>query len=213
MSAAARRTFLICCRCGIATIHKLLRSEESDYRYFDAGGHYGHEPATYNLFKCDGCMQISMYIRSAFHSPESEFGERIYPEVVAQDSGIPANVALAYREAERIRQNSNGAYAVMARKVLELIAKEQGVRGRNLAKAISSLADRGVIPPFLAEAATLIRIFGNAGAHSSDNPINALHVSLIEKFLAVLVEYVYVAPAALHELKIALDIDQNDANA
>jgi hypothetical protein len=152
-----------------------------------------------------------MYIWSAFHSPGSEFGERIYPEVIAVDSGMPAAVAAAYREAERIKQHSNGAYAVMARKVLELVAREHGVQERNLSKAISCLAARGVIPPFLAEAATLIRKFGNISAHSSDQSIDALHVALIEKFLTVLVEYLYVAPTALRELaKMALNIDEDD---
>lgn len=213
MADDERRTFLICCRCGLATIHLLLCSEESDYRYFDADGFYAHEPATYNVFRCDGCTQITMYIWSALHSPGSEFGERTYPEVVAQDPGIPCDIASAYRAAERVKRHSNDAYAIMARKVLELIARDQGVRVRSLSKAMSILAGTGVIPPLLAEAATLIRTFGNTAAHSSEPTLNALHVSLIEKFLHVLIEYVYVAPAALHEFKVLLDIDSNEAVA
>ena len=62
--------------------------------------------------------------------------------------------------------------------------------------------------PMLAEAATLIRTFGNAGAHSPNSEINGLHVEMIEKFLEALIQYVYIAPATLREFKFVLDIEQ-----
>jgi Domain of unknown function (DUF4145) len=152
-----------------------------------------------------------VYIWSHFHSPHSEFGEQTYPPSVAEESGIPHTVREAYREAERVKQHSNVAYAILARRVLEVIAKERGVSERNLSRAMSVLAIRGEIPPILSEAATLIRTFGNVSAHSSVEKINGMHVEMIEKFLEVLVQYLYVAPAALDGFKSLLDIEPDDS--
>ena len=209
MVKAKRQTFLVCVRCGGATVHTLLASEESDYRLCDVEGYFGHEPATYHLFRCDGCTCISLYIWSAFHSPHSEFGEREHPVRFADQAELPAAVRLAYREADRVKNHSNAAYAVLARKVLEVIAKERGISDRNLSRALSMLAEKGAIPPILAEAATLIRIFGNAGAHPGGEEINGWHVEMIDQFLELLVQYLYVAPAALHQFKCFLGINSN----
>jgi Domain of unknown function (DUF4145) len=207
MTEKARKTFLLCGRCGNASVHTLLCSEDSAFRYCDADGFFHHEPATYHIFSCNGCTGISVYIWSCFHSPHSEFGQRTYPPSVAEESEIPYIVRDAYREAERVKQHSNVAYAILARRVLEVIAKERGVAERNLSRAMAVLANRGEIPPILAEAATLIRIFGNVSAHSSVEKINGIHVEMIEKFLEVLVQYLYVAPAALEGFKFLLGIE------
>lgn len=75
------------------------------------------------------------------------------------------------------------------------------------------MAERGDIPPLLAEAATLIRTFGNAAAHDTASAITGTHTQMIEKFLAVLVEYLYVAPAALREFKFILALETDDPPA
>jgi hypothetical protein len=213
MTDTRRKALLVCARCSIATIHSLLCSEESDYQHCDADGYYASEPATYNIFRCDGCTQISMYVWSAFHSPHSEFGERTYPADAAEELGIPLAVRTDYRQAEQVRLHSNVAYAVLARRVLEVVAKDRGIAERNLARAMSLLAASGQIPPLLKEAATLIRTFGNSAAHASEDVINGLHVEVIEKFLAVLIEYLYVAPAALYEFRMLLGIDGDEPTA
>lgn len=169
-----------------------------------------HEPATYTTFRCDGCTQVSLYIWSALHSPDSEFGQQIFPYSLHNPQHLPAPVKAAYRQAQRVKSQSNVAYAVLARKVLEAIAIDRELRGHSLAKALPILLKRGELPPLLAEAAELIRTFGNAAAHEPVAVINGLHVELIEKFLALLVEYMYTAPSILQELKHHLDLETND---
>lgn len=210
MNEVRRKTFLLCSRCSLATVHTLQCSSESDFEHYDAEGYRMVEPATYNVFQCDGCTQVSMYIWSAFHSPESEFGEQAYPPLLKEIPGVPSAVQFAYHQAEHVKSHSNAAYVVLARKVLEVIAKNRGIAERNLAHAMSVMAARGDIPPLLAEAATLIRTFGNAAAHESGAAINGIHVQMIEKFLAVLIEYLYIAPAALREFKYILGIESDD---
>jgi hypothetical protein len=210
MSREDRKTFLICHRCDTGTVHTLLCSAESDVKHFDADGYALHEPATYSLFRCDGCTRISVYLRSAFHSPTSDFGELEYPRDFNDLPSAPPAVRTAYRQAERVRTHSNVAYAVLARKVLETIALDRGVEERNLSRSLTVLAARGEVPPLLAEAAHHIRAFGNAAAHESDAEITELHAQMIEWFLATLVEYVYSAPAALRQFKAMLDLESGE---
>lgn len=205
-----RKTLLVCSRCSSTTIHSLLCSEESEVQYLNGEGIYNYEPGTYSLLRCDGCRQISVYVWSPFHNPGSEFGEKTYPADMVLSSAVPKLVRTIYLQAEKIKQHSTIAYAILARKVLEEIIKERGIAERNLAQGMSILAKRGEIPPFLAEAATLIRIFGNTAAHASEEHIDGLHVLMIEKFLATLIEYLYEAPATLNEFKVLLEMEHND---
>jgi Domain of unknown function (DUF4145) len=209
MPATTRRTFLVCTRCTQATIHSLLNFEESDFKSCSADGFVSHEPATYHFFRCDGCTQISVYIWSALHSPYSEFGELIYPRRFIDGITLPDSVKVAYVEAEKIRPHSVTAYAVLSRKVLEVIANERGINERNLSRALEVLAATNQIPPVLAEAATLIRVFGNVGAHSGGGELNGLHAEMIGQFLELIVQYVYEAPAALHNFKCLLGLDDD----
>lgn len=211
MNSERRKTFLVCSRCGIATVHTLQCSAESDVESWDADGYRIHKPATYNVFQCEGCLQVSMYIWSAFHRPDSEFGEQIYPQLLQEIEGVPVAVLQAYLQATQTRSHSNTAYAVLARKVLEAIAKDREIKERNLAHAMSVMSTRGDIPPLLAEAVALIRTFGNTAAHEIGADINEIHAQMIQKFLAILIDYLYTAPAALLEFKLLLGIETADS--
>lgn len=210
MAKKRRKSFLACPYCNNSTAHTLLCSEYSDFRHYDSEGFLIHEPATFNLFRCNGCIMISMYIWSALHNPYTEFGKLIYPDNGVKECGVPDAVETAYIEADRIKWHSNAGYAVLARKVLEIIVKDRGITARNLANALTVLADRGEIPPLLVEAANLIRIFGNTGAHSSIEKISGTHVQMIEMFLETLIKHIYITPSELKIFKIMLDVDENN---
>jgi len=212
MSSASTQTFLVCSRCDIATIHTLLCITDSDYEYFDADGYKGIEPATYRVFRCDGCTRVSVYIWSAFHDPQSQFGEQDYPADSVDVPGAPTNVRIAYKQAAQVKSHSKVAYLVLARRVLDAIVKDRCPKERNLSRALKSLAAKDDIPPMLAEAANHIRLFGNMAAHESDRSFNEIHVQMIEKFLDVLVEYLYITPNAFHEFKALLDLESKKTN-
>lgn len=207
MSAALLQTFLVCRRCDVATVHTLLCATDSDLEHSDAEGYKHSEPATYRFFRCNGCTRVSVYIWSAFHSPQSEFGEQDYPCDFADVRGAPSAVRNAYQQAERVKLHSKVAYVILARKVLEAIIEDRCPAERNLSGALAILAARGEIPPLLAEAARHIRRFGNMAAHEAEVNFNEIHVQMIEKFLTALVDHLYTAPSALQEFKILLDLN------
>lgn len=58
------------------------------------------------------------------------------------------------------------AFAVLVRRVLDLVCEEQGAIGHTLAIRLRDLASKNVIPGPLADIANNARTFGNVGAHA-----------------------------------------------
>jgi Domain of unknown function (DUF4145) len=195
-----RQTFLVCDRSSAATAHTVLGSAESDVEYSDADGYRGADPATYTMFRCDGCTRVSLYILSSLHSPHSEFGECKYPQLPSF-SGLPAEVAQCYWQAQKLRPVSDSAYATAARRVLEAVVSDRRATGRNLDQGLRRLIEQEFFPPFLAEAINFIRIFGNEAAYETPRAGTALDAEMIERFLAATLDHVYWAPAALEQFK------------
>lgn len=203
------QTALVCNRCGAATRHNLLCEAESDYEYSDVDGLRNSEPAIYRVFRCCGCMQIAVYIWSHLHSPHTDFGECCFPRE-GVEGGLPQEVKAVYLAAKRVKYLSNAAHALMARRVLETVAKDRGITRRNLADALVQLVEREKIPPTLAEALTLIRLFGNASAHDNGVEINSLHTEMADKFLDVLLDHIYYLPGEIGMFKLLVGIDSGD---
>lgn len=209
MHESRENKFLTCDRCGGATIHSLLCVEESDVEYTDADGYSNVEPAVYRVFSCNGCRRISLYVWSHLHSPHTEVGEREYPTVKLQ-SGLPPSVQSAYMEAKGVKNGSDAAYAIMVRRVLEIVTLDRGIRCRNLALSLSELIKREQLPPALAEAVTLMRTFGNTAAHNKDQAINRLHTDMMERLLDALLEHIYMIPADIAMFKLLVGINDDE---
>jgi hypothetical protein len=203
--------FVVCDRCGTATIQSLLCLAESDIEYNDGDGCRNIEPATYRMFRCDGCMRISLYVWSNLHSPHTEIGERQYPRSEPRYC-LPPSVQAAYIEARNVKRQSASAYGIMVRRALEAVSRDRGINCRNLATSLAELIRREQIPPRLAEAITRMRTLGNAAAHNPGRPVNVLHVEMMERFLDALLEHIYLLPADVDFFKQMEDIDSDEDN-
>jgi len=164
------------------------------------------EPAYYTGFSCVSCTDLSIYLKSPFHNPTSEYGNLIFPERPEDYEGLPKAIAEAYWEAMRVKRVSRPAFALMGRRLLEEVARDQGCSATNLAAALGKLSESGRLPPLLAKASTMIRVFGNVAAHDSSMALNEHHVAMIDEFLRLIIEYVYVAPSSLHTFEHLLEI-------
>ena len=197
---------LRCCHCGNYTVHEQVFAHEFSYRYADAEGCSMSEPAYYTGFSCVSCTDLSIYLKSPFHNPTSEYGNLIFPERPEDYEGLPKAIAEAYWEAMRVKRVSRPAFALMGRRLLEEVARDQGCSATNLAAALGKLSESGRLPPLLAKASTMIRVFGNVAAHDSSMALNEHHVAMIDEFLRLIIEYVYVAPSSLHTFEHLLEI-------
>lgn len=94
------------------------------------------------------------------------------------------------------------AAILMARSVVEAIAKDKGITEGNLKKKIAALEEQKLVSPLVKEQADEIRYFGNDMAHGDfAQQIKAEDALEVLNFLDVLIDTVYQQPAKLLAMK------------
>ena len=83
---------------------------------------------------------------------------------------------------------------------MEAICDDRKARAAPLGKRLKELAERGEIPPVLAEMSDVLRTVGNSAAHALQ-PVTQPMTWAIDEFFRRVVEYVYVAPSQLAKFK------------
>jgi hypothetical protein len=116
---------------------------------------------------------------------------------------VPEHIAIAASEAHKCRSIGALMSAVlMARTVVEAVAKDKGVKKGSLFEKIDALGEKGVIKGFTVETAHVIRIFGNDMAHGDITlPIDREDADGVLAFMDELLNEVFQNPAKLAALK------------
>jgi hypothetical protein len=199
---------LKCHHCGNTSLQTVLLTQpylETFYAVDD--GTDDQFPFTYTVVRCETCRQLLVYSLNDSVGPErgeTPLGDLCYPRRTSLPDAVPERIRLIYAEAARVRDISPLAFVILARRLLEEVARDRDAASDDLAGSLSLLADRGDIPPVLAEATTLIRLVGNAGAHASDTRITAPRAWAVDDLLKAVIEYMYVAPAKIASFKKTL---------
>lgn len=121
-------------------------------------------------------------------------------------SFIPESIAEIYQEALKIKNLAPNAFVVQIRRALEAICLDQGIINKGtLHESLKKLTGLGRLPPLLSEVTNVIKMIGNAGAHVGKLPISYVHVSAIDDFFRVVLEYLYIAPSKLNKFKEEVD--------
>jgi hypothetical protein len=108
--------------------------------------------------------------------------------------GLPPEIERAYTAASAVKGIEAHAFAVLARRLLEMICLDKGAQGRSLFEQLKSLAQTGVIPQQLIDIAKRLRNFGNIGAHAAEVQLSENEVPVIDALCRAILEYVYGAP-------------------
>lgn len=173
---------------------------------------YG-ESFTARAYTCDSCGMLSFAVYGAnLELLPIHFEDRIsdcvwYPQRprVRQHVGVSVNIGEAASEAYRCHQF--GAYraaALMARSVVESIAKDQGITSGNLKAKIDQMVESRILPPFLGEAAHEIRFFGNEMAHGDFiEKVSEEECDDVLSFMETIIETVYEQPLRLRRVQEA----------
>ncbi len=93
----------------------------------------------YSVLKCPACSKNN--IICYWWDDESSFDDvdgdivynRIYPSEKNLPVGLPEKILNAYKAAEKIKTIDTNAYAVLLRRLLELICIDRDAQGENLA--------------------------------------------------------------------------------
>lgn len=203
----------ICGRCGTYT-------HMTTY----GGGHWtpdsvGSPTGWYDsAFKCDSCQRLNIGTTHNGQHPThpSDTGQtrnwwdqnqpdewspsfvkgQHYPDV-------PDHVARPASEAHKCRSiNALMSSILMARAVIESIAKDHGITAGNLFKKIDAMHGAGLIDAFAKETAHTIRVFGNDMAHGDFTvDVDASDADGVLTFLDHIIRGVYQSKAELQRLK------------
>ncbi|MCH8877154.1 MAG: DUF4145 domain-containing protein [Chloroflexi bacterium] len=195
----------LCPHCNNVAPHS-LEADQRTFKQFSKMDDQVVEEFTYHLIRCGTCSDLSLIGGFSIELPQALAKyPLIHPKAHDFGSEVPEDIRKVYAEAYRIRKKAPNAYAGQIRRAMEYLCQDQEAEGRNLFQQLTSLAERGIIPPTLAEMSTLIRLLGNIGVHASDIEVDPIAAELIDEFFRSVVEYVYIAPNKVSQLKDRLD--------
>jgi hypothetical protein len=198
---------LICPHCGNETPHTIKARVTSEADAYDSDGEFLFTYEDYYYLTCCGtCKGVSIYTdwEMSDKAGELKSANLLYPHEPKLDQTIPEIVKKSFEEARRVERISPNAFAVLIRRSLELLCKDQNAKGTNLKDQISDLSNRGVIPQTLMKMANTLRFVGNLGAHEIDFDFERQETQAMEDFLLAMLEYVYVAPSRIKSLEVSI---------
>ena len=171
------------------------------------------EDYKWKLLSCPVCHFLTLY---QIYTDESMQVERngeikqlyesqiIYPENRMILSEVPKQVASAFESALKIKKIDSKKCLISLRRTLELICKDKDARGSTLEAKINDLILNNIFPKDLENAFSVIREYGNSGAHSqitlTDSQLNELI-----RILYSVIDYLYIIPRKSVKMKERLD--------
>jgi Domain of unknown function (DUF4145) len=182
---------------------------ETDEYGWDSG------PA-WELLRCTGCDNVSLR-KTIWHDgmdSEDIKWTIIYPKEGSRAiKGLPAKITSAWTAAQQVRRIDANAFAVLVRRLIEMVAQDQGAQGKTLASKLRDLATKETIPGPLADIAEHIKDFGNIGAHADARDLRENEAALLHELCVAILEYVYAAPELVGRAQAALKKYERDKAA
>lgn len=171
-----------------------------------------------SAFKCDSCQRLNIgsvvtgtypsnYVHPDNNRPwwdsysPTEWAPSFVKGQEFQD--VPDHVAQPASEAHKCRSiNALMSSILMARAVIESVAKDNGITTGTLFKKIDAMHNAGLIDAFAKETAHTIRVFGNDMAHGDFTvAVDAADADGVLTFMDLLLYGVYQSRAQLQRLK------------
>lgn len=193
-----------CCNKAPQRLVHVQQCEVKGYSLQD--GTQNDIPSTYYVTTCETCHGILVYFDlgdqiDQIGTHDFTLADLTWPQKKTLHKAVPKHIRDIYEEAAMIQEMSPDAFAVQIRRALEAICGDRGVEEQNLQTSLKSLAERGEIPPVLAEFTDVLRLLGNIGAHWTGQRVHPLQTTALDDFFRAIVEYIYVAPSKLKEFK------------
>jgi hypothetical protein len=199
-----------CRHCGnISKMEILGRVDDNEYEEFENSQGYSYG-TQYDILKCPApkCKKITLggrHWHEAFIE-DTEFEYKIfYPEHPKSLIGLPEKISVALKAADKVKSIDVNAYAILIRRLLELVCIDRQAKNGSLAVMLNDLADKQEIPDKLAKIANKLKDFGNIGAHAGSGELTIREIPIVTALSNAILEYVYSAPylANLAESKLA----------
>ena len=201
---------LISCRhCGNISKMEIIGSV-NDYCQTDDDPEYG--PTTdcgtiYCILRCPACEKTNIVSYDWHDGMESEDDisyDFLFPQKSNYPIGLPEKILTAYKAAEKVKTIDVNAYAILMRRLLELVCLDRNAGVGTLAVMLKELADKNEIPEKLVKVAKGLKDFGNIGAHAGSGELTEKEIPIVNALSSAILEYVYSAPylATIAEKKL-----------
>jgi hypothetical protein len=161
-------------------------------------------PVEWTLVQCHRCAQPTLQAREDFGGgfADDERPATVYPARRQLAGGVPEGLRREWEEARTcFDAKAYAACVVMVRRTLEGTCEEQGIKVKNLQKALQELANTGRIDQTLAEWANVLRRVGNRGAHYTGEAVPRQDAEDALAFAEALLDHLYVLRRRFDEFR------------
>ncbi len=200
------QVLMVCGHCGnkenCQVRRKYTKHIETEY-----GDHY---VTAWRILECPSCN--GLILQQSYKDSEMPVDEEeitiLYPVPKTRKhlTNLPKVIKKEYEETLKVKDSSIVAAAVLARRTLEAIFTQENAAGRTLEDKVNNLIHTDRIPPLVADLAHLGRKIGNLGAHFNKEEVTEEDISVMLDFLETILEYLYVLPAKVAEVKERLNM-------
>ena len=160
-------------------------------------GPIGVHGTDYSVIKCPACKKVNIvsYEWDDRIEDENEITyEILYPQRSNFPAGLPESILNTFKAAEKVKSIDVNAYAILMRRMLELVCIDRKAKGEYLASMLKDLADRNEIPGKLVDVAKGLKDFGNIGAHAGIGELSEKEIPIVNALSTAVLEYIYSAP-------------------
>ena len=190
---------LISCRnCGNISRMEIIGNVDNTETDVDPEyGPMGEYGTIYSVLKCPACEKINIVSYDWHDGIESEDEisyDFLYPQESKYPIGLPEEILSAYKAAEKVKSIDVNAYAILMRRLLELVCLDRKASSGTLATMLKELADKNEIPTKLVSVAKGLKNFGNIGAHAGIGRLTKQEIPIVNSLSKAILEYVYSAP-------------------
>ncbi|MCI5221904.1 MAG: DUF4145 domain-containing protein [Candidatus Electrothrix sp. AR4] len=208
------RGIAFCPHCGNRAPQKLVYSKHFySYSLSLKGDRTGNDlPAAYFVAECETCHEVLVYLSESNIPEDKQFPDSglIWPNSGFLGQGVPELIKEIYNEAIIIKNLAPNSFAVQIRRSLEVLCDDRGARKGALHDRLKALVDKNEIPHVLSEMSDIIGLIESIGIHASQQHVKPGHVRVIDEFFRAVIEYVYVAPQKIKQLKEQLHLMDGD---
>lgn len=183
-------------------------------KYSQIKRHFGDRPplfewdegGVFELLSCPACEKINVQ-HGYYHSEHQGHYQPIviWPQEDPKILGLPERVQKAFEAANKVKNIDTNAFAVLLRRLLEIVCLDREAEGRTLNDQLADLARKGELPDRLVGMAGGLRRMGNIGAHASAGELGDMEVPYLEALCRAILEYLYHAPMLLEKVKGRLE--------
>ena len=187
---------LYCRYCG----NKTLMKQVGQYKYSwnEDNNYYGY--FHYFMMACPVCGRVTLF-QEYWSSASEDDKEILYPTTRVDYFQVPESIKSSFEAAVQTKGIDQAICTLSLRRVLEMICKDKGAVGDNLAAQINDLIEKKVLPEMMRDLLNIVRQYGNEAAHGDKAAFSLYDVEQLIDYVATIINYLYSLPARVARQK------------